>query len=125
MPTLQQILESFDEMTPLNLPIEKDKGYVSLIEKDQWLKDNSEKHLYEDYTYPEPELDLSEDKIKSFLTSTYKSIIEGEIERLSQKIKDINNKTIIPRPQDEKERTFGYTSALQDQINYLQNKLMK
>jgi hypothetical protein len=117
MNTLSEILKQFDEMTPEELPCEENKGYVSLTEKEQWLQENSDKHLYENNVYNEPELDLSKDKVKSLLTQTYTSMVQAEVERLEGQ--RITNMVNIGLFEDEK----GFNKCLEDQINYWKNKL--
>jgi hypothetical protein len=89
MPTLQQILDSFDELR---------------------LKQACH-------------CDDCETKIKSFITSTYKSIIQGEIEHFK---KEINTyRSYLTQMQDKKSYDEGnlVEQLLSNQINYLQNKL--
>jgi hypothetical protein len=100
MPTLQQILEQFDEKFA--------KVEFCEFESGEFSRDVKEDHR---------------DTIKSFLTSTYKSIIQEEIDHLQKEI-DIYT-SYLTQMQDKKSYDKGNLAReiLQDQINYLQNKL--
>lgn len=71
---VEKWMEMFDAMTPEDIPAEGLYGEGGVSE---WLKTNSDKHLYEDSVYGEPMLDLSADKVKSFLS---KALTEAEKE---------------------------------------------
>ena len=67
--TISSIEKEFDELTEdLKITSEVDDLYGENGKQgiNEWLKNNSDKHLYEDEVYGEPMLDLSPDKIKSF-----------------------------------------------------------
>ena len=60
---------------------------------------------------------LNEEKkllIESFLTQTYTSMVQAEVERLEKQLKVNLGLTLIE---------MGYQMALEDQINYWKNKL--
>ena len=68
--SLQNIIKEESKLFDKMLEVKSDndelyaKGGI-----EEWLKTNSDKHLFEDMVYGEPMLDLSEDKVKKFIAS--------------------------------------------------------
>jgi hypothetical protein len=133
MKTLEEILKQFDEMTPEDVPLPYIGRSCRAIE--EWLQENSDKHLYENNVYNEPELDLSKYKVKSFLTQTYTSMVEAEVERLEDRLKLLEKAemTGLRLPYENSPEIYGNRRVVayvkgcknvyEDQINYWKNKL--
>jgi hypothetical protein len=98
MPTLQQILEQFAEQF--------EDFYCT--DSEEYANDSEEQY----YKH-----------LQSFITSTYKSIIEGEIDHLQREID--RHTSYMTQMQSKKSYDEGNVAEeiLQDQIDYLQNKL--
>ncbi len=79
----QEWEEKFDDMTPRYVPSNSDSLYGEKAVS-EWLKTNTDKHLYEDSVYNEPMLDLSAEKIKNFIST----LLEEQEKRLKEKYKN-------------------------------------
>jgi hypothetical protein len=70
--------KEFDKMT-------ETPYFDSSEEANDWLKKNNKKHLFENYCYPESECELSEEKVKDFITqllATQANAIFEDIEKM-------------------------------------------
>lgn len=91
MTTEEKIIKEFEEMLlDDGIPSENSElhGDGSISE---WLKKNSNKHLYEDSVYNEPMLDFSEDKIKSFLLASLARVRDEEMGLVVSQQNQIND----------------------------------
>lgn len=72
----EQLIEEFDKLTPY--PEDCGDDYS---EQKEWLKKNN--HLYNNEVYNEPMYDLSEDKIKKFLSQAIDRVREETINNIN------------------------------------------
>lgn len=92
---IEEIVEEFDKMTD-DIPSENDSLYdQGGIE--EWLKKNSDKHLYENSVYGEPMCDLSQSKISIFLKDSLLRVQESVLEEVRGQI-DKSKCELPPKP---------------------------
>lgn len=90
------------------------------------LKQFDEKFEEDKYKTVPTWLDVKVEKVKSFLTQTYTSMVQAEVERLEKQLRlVIKKKEQIDNDPFHPVRCqyLGQQDAIQDQINYWKNKL--